>query len=96
MKQLIAATIRCIRSADRGRRLLAGFNLVGCIVMTTMLVFAARDTSYSPGVGLALALLIGGAMTFSTVWISLCFGGSEPTEEPDSGGVSRSGSDQKP
>ena len=87
---------RLLLSVERNRLLLAGFNLVGGIVITTLLVFAARDTPYPPAVGFALALLIGGALTFATVWVSLCFGGSGQPEEPPGGRVSRSGSHQKP
>ena len=95
MKLPIAPTIRLLHSVDRNRRRLAGFNLVGGIVITTLLVFAAQDTPYPPAVGFALALLIGGALTFATVWVSLCFGGSGQTEEPSRKRASRSGSDQE-
>ena len=47
-----------------GQLLFAAFNLAGGCVMTVLLILAARETPYPPLVGLALALLIGGTMTF--------------------------------
>ena len=46
-----------------GQLLFAAFNLAGGCVMTLLLILAARETSYPPAVGLALALLIGGMVT---------------------------------
>ena len=60
MRFSIPATIRRLLSVDRNSLLLAGFNLVAGIVITALLVIAARDTAYPPTVGLALALLVGG------------------------------------
>ena len=85
MRLPIAATIRRLLSVDRNSLLLAGFNLVAGIVITTLLVFAARDTAYPPAVGLALALLVGGGLTCATVWVSLAFAGGEQPEEPAGG-----------
>ena len=62
-------------SVDRGRLGLAGFNLVGCVLITALLVaHAVRNEPYPMFVGIALALLLGGALTFATVWVSLSFG----------------------
>ena len=47
-----------------GQLLFAAFNLAGGCVMTGLLILAARETPYPPLVGLGLALLIGGTMTF--------------------------------
>ena len=91
-----AAMIRRLLSVDRSSLRLAGFNLVAGIVITTLLVFAARDTAYPPAVGLALALLVGGGTTGLTVWASLTFGGGEPPDEPAAGNGSRSGGERKP
>ena len=82
-------------SVDRNSLLLAGFNLVAGIVITTMLVFAARDTAYPPAVGLALALFVGGGLTCLTVWASLTFGADKPPEEPAGGKGSGSGKERK-
>ena len=91
----IAATIRRLLSVDRNSLLLAGFNLVAGIVITTLLVLAARDTAYPPAVGLALALFVGGGLTGLTVWASLAFAGGEQPEEPDAENRSRSGGERK-
>ena len=95
MRFSIPATIRHLRSVDRHSLLVAGFNLVAGIVITTLLVFAARDTAYPPAVGLALALLVGGGLTCATVWASLTFGVGEPPDKPAAGNGSRSGGERK-
>ena len=62
-------------SVDKGRLRLAGFNLVGCGLITGLLVaHVIRNEPYPILVGIALALLIGGSLTFATVWVSLSFG----------------------
>ena len=76
-------------SVDRSSLLLAGFNLVAGIVITTLLVFVARDTAYPPAVGLALALFIGGGLTGLTVWASLWFAWDGQPED------SRGGKDRR-
>ena len=96
MRLPITTMNRRLLSADRNSLLLAGFNLVAGIVITTLLVFAARDTAYPPAVGLALALLVGGGTTGLTVWASLTFGGGGPPDEPAAGNNSRSGGERKP
>lgn len=75
--------------------MLAGFNLVAGIVITTLLVFAARDTAYPPAVGLALALLVGGVLTCGTVLVSLFVGVGEQPDELAGGRNSRDGSERK-
>ena len=47
-----------------GQLLFAAFNLAGGCVITALMILAARETAYPPAVGLALALLIGGTVTF--------------------------------
>ena len=89
MRFSISATIRHLRFVDRNSLLVAAFNLVAGIVITTLLVVAARDTAYPPAVGFALALLVGGGLTCATVWASLTFGVGEPPEEPAAGNGSR-------
>lgn len=79
------AMIRRLLSVDRSSLLLAGFNLVAGIVITTLLVIAISDAPYPPGVGLALALFVGGGLTCITVWVSLAFAGGEQPEEPAGG-----------
>ena len=65
-----------LRSVDKGRLRLAGFNLVGCVSITGLLVaHMIRNEPYPVLGGIALALLLGGALTFATVWVSLSFGG---------------------
>ena len=81
MRFPIAGMTKRLLSVDRSSLRLAGFNLVAGIVITTLLVFAARDTAYPPAVGLALALLVGGGLTFATVWVSLAFAGGDQSEE---------------
>ena len=93
MRLPVATTIRRLVSVDRSSLRLAGFNLVAGIVITILLVLAARDTAYPPAVGLALALLIGGGLTCATVWVSLAFAGGEGPEE--SAGGRGSGSERK-
>ena len=95
MRLPIAVMTRRLPSVDRNSLLLAGFNLVAGIAITTMLVLAARDTAYPPAVGLALALLVGGGLTYLTVWVSLTFGAGEPPDEPDGGKGSGSGKERK-
>ena len=90
----IAATIRRLLAVDRGSLRLAGFNLVAGLVITALLVFAARDTAYPPAVGLALALFIGGGMTGLTVWASLHFGRDEEPEDSP-GGEDRRGGERR-
>ena len=92
MRLPIAATIRRLLAVDRDSLRLAGFNLVAGMVITTLLVFAARDTAYPPAVGLALALFVGGGMTGLTVWASLHFGRDEEPDDSRSG-KSRRGDD---
>lgn len=87
--------IRRLHSVDRSSLLLAGFNLVAGIVITTLLVFVARDTAYPPAVGLALALLVGGVLTCGTVLVSLFVGAGEPPDEPAGGRNLRDGSERK-
>ena len=95
MRLPIAATTRRLLSVDRSSLRLAGFNLVAGIAITTMLVLAARDTAYPPAVGLALALFVGGGLTYLTVWASLTFGADKPPEEPGVGKGSGSGKERK-
>ena len=95
MRIPIVATIRRLPSVDRSRLRLAGLNLVAGIVITILLVFAARDTAYPPAVGLALALLVGGGLTCATVWASLTFGVGGPPDGPAAGAGSRSGGERK-
>ena len=95
MRLPIAAMIRRLPSVDRNSLLLAGFNLVAGIAITTMLVLAVRDTPYPPAVGLALALFVGGGLTCITVWASLSFGSGEPPDEPAGGRDSQSGSERR-
>jgi len=52
-----------------GRLLFAGFSLVVGCVITVLLILSAKDTSYPPAVGLALALLIGGTLTCASAGI---------------------------
>ena len=91
MRFSIPATIRHLRSVDRNSLLLAGLNLVAGIVITTLLVLAARDTAYPPAVGLALALLVGGVLTCGTVLVSLFVGTGEQPDEHAGGRGSGSG-----
>ena len=84
------AAMNFLRSVDRGRGLLAGFNLVAGLVITTLLILNVKNTSYPTAVGIALALLVGGGLTGLTVWASLCFGyGGQP--EDSRGGKDRHG-----
>ena len=95
MRLPLAAMTRRLLSVDRGSLRLAGLNLVAGIVITILLVLAARDTAYPPVVGFALALLVGGGLTFATVWVSLAFAcGDEPEESADRRG-SGNGSERK-
>ena len=96
MRLPIIAMIRRLLCVDRNSLRLAGFNLVAGIVITTLLIFAARDTAYPPAVGLALALLVGGGTTGLTVWASLAFAGGEQPEGPAGGRCSDSGSERQP
>ena len=96
MRFSIPATIRHLRSVDRNSLLVAGLNLVAGIVITTLLVLAARDTAYPPAVGLALALFVGGGLTYLTVWASLTIGVGGPPDEPAAGNGSRGGGERKP
>ena len=96
MRLPIAAVTRRLLSVDRSSLRLAGVNLVAGIVITTLLVLAVRDTAYPPAVGLALALFVGGGLTGLTVWVSLTFGGGEPSDEHAAGNSSRSGGEPKP
>lgn len=95
MRLPITVMIRRLLSVDRNSLLLAGFNLVAGIVITTLLVFAARDTAYPPAVGLALALLVGGVLTCGTVLVSLFVGVGEQPDELAGGRNSRDGSERK-
>ena len=95
MRLPLAAMIRRLLSVDRGSLRLAGLNLVAGIVITILLVFAARDTAYPPVVGFALALFIGGGLTGLTVWASLTFGGGESPDGPAAGNGSGSGGEPK-
>ena len=62
-------------SVDKGRLRLAGFNLAACVSITGLLIaHMIRNEPYPIPVGIALALLLGGTLTFATVWISLSFG----------------------
>jgi len=92
----IAVMIRHLLSVDRSGLRLAGLNLVAGIVITVLLVFAARDTAYPPAVGFALALLVGGGTTGLTVWASLTFRRGEPPDEPIAGNGSHRGGDPGP
>ena len=96
MRLPIAAMAKRLLSVDRSSLRLAGLNLVAGIVITILLVLAARDTAYLPAVGLALALLVGGGTTGLTVWASLTFGGGESPDEPAAGKGSGSGGGPKP
>ena len=95
MRLPIAAAIRRLLSVDRNSLLIAALNLVGGIVITTLLVIAVRDTAYPPAVGLALALFVGGGLTGLTVWISLAFACGEQPEEPTGGRGSGSASERQ-
>lgn len=86
--------IRRLLSVDRNSLLLAGFNLVAGIVITILLVFAARDTAYPPAVGFALALLVGGTLTCGTVLVSLFVGGGESPGKLEGEGNSRGSSER--
>ena len=80
-----------LQSVDKGRLRLAGFNLVGCLSITGLLVaHMIRNEPYPVAVGIALALLLGGALTFATVWVSLSFGRRPPRSiaSSDDGGAS--------
>ena len=92
MRSPIAGMTKRLLSVDRSDLRLAGLHLVGGIVITILLVLAARDTAYPPAVGLALALLIGGGTTGLTVWASLHFGGDGGPED-SRGGKDRRGRD---
>ena len=96
MRLPIAAMTRRLLSVDRSSLRFAGLNLVAGIVITILLVLAARGTAYPPAVGLALALLVGGGLTGLTVWASLTFGGGEPPDDPAAGNGSPSGGEPKP
>ena len=96
MRFPIAGMTKRLLSVDRSDLRLAGLHLVGGIVITILLVLAARDTAYPPAVGLALALFIGGGLTGLTVWASLTFGGGASPDEPAAGNGSGSGDDPKP
>ena len=75
MKLLPANLNKYLQSVDKGRLRLAGFNLVGCLLITGLLVaHMIRNEPYPVLVGIALALLLGGSLTFATVWVSLSFG----------------------
>ena len=54
-------------------RLFAGFNLIGVGAITTLLFLNLKHTPYPFWVGLALVLLIGGALLFCAVIIPLYF-----------------------
>ena len=95
MRLAIAAVIRRLLSVDRNSLLLAGLNLVAGIVITTLLVLAARDTAYPPAVGLALALLVGGVLTCGTVLVSLFVGAGGPPDELVAGNGPPSDSERK-
>lgn len=85
MKFPIPATVRFLRSVERSRLLLAGFHLVGGLVITALLVLNVKNTPYPTAVGIALALLIGGSLTCVTVWASLSFGRGRQPEDSYSG-----------
>ena len=70
------------------RLLFAGIHLVGGLVITALLVLQVKNTPYPTPVGVALALLIGGSLTFVTVWLSLYFG-REGQPEGSCGGKNR-------
>ena len=95
MRLPIVAMIRRLLSVDRSSLWLAGLNLVAGIVITILLILAARDTAYPPVVGLALALLVGGGTTGLTVWASLTFGGGEPPDGPAAGNGSPGGGEPR-
>ena len=63
------------------RLLFAGLHLVGGIAITALLILNVKNTSYPTAVGVALALFIGGSLTFVTVWLSLFFGGRERPDD---------------
>ena len=79
------AAMKFLRSVDRGRGLLAGFNLVAGLVITTLLILNVKNTPYPTAVGIARALLVGGSLTCVTVWASLCFGDGRQPEGPCGG-----------
>ena len=75
MKLSLANLKKFLCSVDKGRLHLAVFNLVGCLLITGLLfAHVIRNEPYPIWVGIALALLIGGSLTFATVWVSLSFG----------------------
>ena len=96
MRFPIVAMIRRLLSVDRSSLRLAGLNLAAGIVITILLILAARDTAYPPVVGLALALLVGGGTTGLTVWASLTFGGGEPPDGVAAGSGSPGGGEPRP
>ena len=53
------------------RLVFASVNLVGGCVITWLLVLAALDTSYPTAVGIALALLIGGTLTWASAGLPM-------------------------
>ena len=95
MRLPIVSMIRRLLFVDRNSLLIAALNLVGGIVITTLLVIAVRDTAYPPAVGLALALFVGGGLTCITVWVSLAFAGGEQPEEPANGRGSGSAGERR-
>lgn len=63
------------------RLLFAGIHLVGGLVITALLVLQVKNTSYPTPVGIALALLVGGSLTFVALWLSLYFGRDDRPED---------------
>ena len=56
-----------------GRIFFAGFNLVGGIVITGILILSVENTPYPTAVGVGLALLIGGALTAAGAGLPVYF-----------------------
>ena len=56
MRLPIAASIRLLLSVERNRLLLADFNLVAGLVITTLLILNVKNTPYPTAVGIALAI----------------------------------------
>ena len=56
-----------------GRLFFAGFNLVGGIVITTMLILSVKNTPYPTAAGIGLALLIGGTLVAAGAGLPVYF-----------------------
>ena len=54
-----------------GRLVFAGFNLVGVVTLTILLILNLKNTPYPYWVGLTLVLLIGGTLGFYAVGMTL-------------------------